>query len=242
MELRISGTIKDSVSVNGPGRRFVIMVQGCYGNCKGCFNSQNNDPTQGKSVDIDTLFNEIKEVSSNIDGVTFSGGEPFLQAEVLATLGRKIKEELVLNIITYTGYTFEQILSEIKDSNNLDYLRLVSVSDYIIDGLYEEDNKSDCEFIGSSNQRFIDCKASLDSMSVVEYDIDIISELSKPGASKLVISILENILGIVENIINIIHNFIKNIILIIDSNIESIENPKIKEMCIDVKKSIKIYK
>ena len=154
--LRISGTVKDSV-VDGPGHRFVIFTQGCHMNCEGCNRPENLDPTKGKSVSIDTLFNEIEEVKDNIDGVTFSGGEPFLQAEALASLGRMIKDKLNLEIITYTGYSIELISNEIQ-SNNLDWMRLLTVTDFIVDGKYEKDKPSDK--FGSDNQRMIDVNKS----------------------------------------------------------------------------------
>ena len=154
--LRISGTVKDSV-VDGPGHRFVIFTQGCHMNCEGCNRPENLDPTKGKSVSIDTLFSEIEEVKDNIDGVTFSGGEPFLQAEALASLGRMIKDKLNLEIITYTGYSIELISNEIQ-SNNLDWMRLLTVTDFIVDGKYEKDKPSDK--FGSDNQRMIDVNKS----------------------------------------------------------------------------------
>ena len=154
--LRISGTVKDSV-VDGPGHRFVIFTQGCHMNCEGCNRPENLDPTKGKSVSIDTLFSEIEEVKDNIDGVTFSGGEPFLQAEALASLGRMIKDKLNLEIITYTGYSIELISNEIQ-SNNLDWMRLLTVTDFIVDGKYEKDKPFDK--FGSDNQRMIDVNKS----------------------------------------------------------------------------------
>lgn len=169
MELRISGTINDSI-VDGPGLRYTIFTQGCYHNCKGCHNPQTHDPEKGKSVDIDTLFEEIK-ANPILDGVTFSGGEPFLQAGVLATLGRKIKEELNLNIITYTGFTFEEIQKELENPLNLDWLRLMCVSDFLIDSKFEQENKSlDCKFRGSTNQRFLDCKESRKQKKPIEVE------------------------------------------------------------------------
>lgn len=158
MNLRIAGTVNDSI-VDGPGIRFTIVTQGCPHRCKGCHNPQTHDLYGGKIVTIDNL---IIQIQSNplLDGVTFSGGEPFLQAESLAELGKYIHAHTSLNIVTYTGYTFEELLSV----SNVDKacMRLLEESDILIDGLFIESEKSyELRFKGSSNQRCINVKDSL---------------------------------------------------------------------------------
>lgn len=158
MNLRIAGTVNDSI-VDGPGIRFTIFTQGCPHRCKGCHNPQTHDLYGGKIVTIDNL---IIQIQSNplLDGVTFSGGEPFLQAESLAELGKYIHAHTSLNIVTYTGYTFEELLSV----SNVDKacMRLLEESDILIDGLFIESEKSyELRFKGSSNQRCINVKDSL---------------------------------------------------------------------------------
>lgn len=248
MILRISGTISDSTNMpDGLGRRFVIMTQGCHHNCKGCHNPQNHDPTQGKSVDIDTLFDEIKSIPSElIDGVTFSGGEPFLQAGVLATLGRRVKEELGLNIITYTGYTFEEILAETKTPNSLDWLRLISVSDFLIDGRYDEEKKSDDYIFASTNQRFINCKESLIRNEAIESDlikfkeppIDESQNLSDPINTE---SVYGAISSVIENVVDPLIHYVGTMISMPDSDIENIKDPEMKKMVIKSKKICQQY-
>lgn len=158
MNLRIAGTVNDSI-VDGPGIRFTIFTQGCPHRCKGCHNPQTHDLYGGKIVTIDSL---IIQIQSNplLDGVTFSGGEPFLQAESLAELGKYIHAHTSLNIVTYTGYTFE----ELRSASNVDKacMRLLEESDILIDGLFIESEKSyELRFKGSSNQRCINVKDSL---------------------------------------------------------------------------------
>ena len=84
MKLRIAGTVNDSI-VDGPGIRFTVFVQGCPHNCKGCHNPQTHDFNGGTITDTDELLEKIKS-NPLLDGVTFSGGEPFGQAEGLCDL------------------------------------------------------------------------------------------------------------------------------------------------------------
>ncbi len=156
MILRIAGTVNDSI-VDGPGIRFTIFTQGCPHHCVGCHNPETHDFNGGKDIDTSELIEQIKK-NPLLDGVTFSGGEPFMQADVLAALGKQIKA-LGLNVITYTGYTFEELF-ENRSRNGWD--ELLKVTDYLIDGKFEIEKKDwTTKFRGSSNQRYLDCKESL---------------------------------------------------------------------------------
>ena len=75
MDIRIAGTVSNSI-VDGPGFRYAIFVQGCPHNCKGCHNPNTHDFNGGKIVDTEVIINQIGE-DPLLDGVTFSGGEPF---------------------------------------------------------------------------------------------------------------------------------------------------------------------
>ena len=162
MELRIAGTANDSI-VDGPGIRFTIFTQGCPHHCPGCHNPQTHDFNGGKITDTAELLEKIKS-NPLLDGVTFSGGEPFCQAEVLAQLGKEIKN-IGLNVITYTGFEFEY-LYENRDKNS--YGKLLEITDYLIDGKFIEAEKDwQIKFRGSRNQRYIDCQESLKKGSVV---------------------------------------------------------------------------
>lgn len=166
MELRIAGTVNDSI-VDGDGLRFTVFTQGCPHHCKGCHNPQTHDFNGGEVTDTSLLLEKIKG-NPLLDGVTFSGGEPFCQAEQLAELGRQIKK-LGLNIVTYTGYTFEQLYAE-RDKNG--WGDLLSVTDILIDGQFVEELKDwEVKFRGSSNQRYIDCQKSLEKGTVVLAEI-----------------------------------------------------------------------
>ncbi len=163
MELRIAGTVNDSI-VDGPGIRFTVFVQGCPHNCKGCHNPQTHDFNGGTVTYTEELLEKIKS-NPLLDGVTFSGGEPFCQAEGLASLGKEIKK-LGLNIVTYTGYTFEQLYSSREQNNWND---LLEITDILIDGPFILEQKDwEIKFRGSSNQRYIDCQKSLEQGIAIE--------------------------------------------------------------------------
>ncbi len=163
MELRIAGTVNDSI-VDGPGIRFTIFTQGCPHHCEGCHNPQTHSFEDGELVDIDVLFKKIQG-NPLLDGVTFSGGEPFCQAKVLAVLGRAVKG-IGLDVITYTGYDFEY-LYENRDRNG--YGELLEVTDILIDGKFIAEKKDwNIKFRGSSNQRYIDCQSSLAKGEAIE--------------------------------------------------------------------------
>ena len=90
MEIRIAGTVQDSI-VDGPGLRYAVFVQGCPHNCMGCHNPQTHDFAGGRLTTTEALFEEFAE-NPLTQGVTFSGGEPFCQAQALYELGARIKE------------------------------------------------------------------------------------------------------------------------------------------------------
>lgn len=158
MDIRIAGTVNDSI-VDGNGIRFTIFTQGCPHQCKGCHNPQTHDFNGGEIVSEDELLDKIK-ANPLLDGVTFSGGEPFCQAAALASLGRKIHSMGGLDIVTYTGYTFEELTSGFD--KHPEWKELLEETDILIDGRFEESLKSyDIRFRGSTNQRYLDAKESL---------------------------------------------------------------------------------
>lgn len=166
MNLRIAGTVNDSI-VDGPGIRFTIFTQGCPHHCEGCHNPQTHSLDGGEIIDTDELLKKIRN-NPLLDGVTFSGGEPFCQAEALAELGREIKKS-GLDIITYTGYDFEQLYEKRKENG---WGELLEVTDILIDGKFMLEKKDwNIKFRGSSNQRYLDCQLSLAEGKAIEADI-----------------------------------------------------------------------
>ena len=141
--LKISHT-ESHTNLLGPGDRFVIWVHGCCFDCKGCL-ARNTRFGNYHEVDVCDLAGEIK--MSGCDGLTISGGEPFLQAEALAELVREVKNTCDIGVIIYSGFTIE----ELYDRN--DSAALLGMTDILIDGRYIEELDDGRAYVGSSNQR-----------------------------------------------------------------------------------------
>ncbi len=157
--LRIAGVVSESI-VDGPGIRYTIFTQGCPFHCKGCHNPQSQPLKGGMDVKLKIFYDEIKQ-NPLITGVTFSGGEPFIQCRPLALLARVLRAE-GYSIWSYSGYTFDKLE---QDDIRRELLEQVDV---VVDGPFVMAKKSyDLDFRGSSNQRLIDVKKSLESGNVV---------------------------------------------------------------------------
>lgn len=157
--LNLAGELKNS-KANGPGLRYVIFTQGCSHTpkCKGCHNEHtwNPDVTLNQ-ITVDELALDIISEMPIIQGVTFSGGEPFDQAKPLAELAIKLKEA-GLNVMCYTGYTYEQIQSyAVMRSMKFTYMqRLLENIDILVDGPFDIDKTEGAgPYRGSSNQRIL---------------------------------------------------------------------------------------
>lgn len=156
-KIRLSGIAYESL-VNGPGMRRVFFAQGCKHNCKGCFNPMTHDFNSGEIRDMDELLQEVRE-NPMLKGVTFSGGDPWEQAEKFAYMAKEIKN-MGLNVWSYTGYTFEYIREHMEEKKG--WKDLLESIDVLVDGPFQEDKKQDgLRFRGSYNQRIIDVKESL---------------------------------------------------------------------------------
>lgn len=129
----------------------------------GCFNEDTHDFLGGEESDIELLIDDLKN-NPMINGVTFSGGDPFEQADKFAYMAKKIKE-LGLNIWCYTGYTFEYILENLNKRQGWE--ELLNNIDVLVDGKFEISKKIDgLKFKGSTNQRIIDVNQSLKNKKI----------------------------------------------------------------------------
>ncbi len=161
--IRIAGIINESI-VDGPGIRMVVFAQGCKHKCPGCHNPETHDFESGTWMTIDAILQQAKQ-NPLLDGLTFSGGEPFEQAEAFAELARKARQ-LNLDIVTYTGYTYEFIIEH--GAEHKGWKALLDGTDILIDGRYEADKRNLLlKFRGSENQRMIDVKRSKEENRVI---------------------------------------------------------------------------
>ena len=161
IKIRIMDVMHSS-SVDGAGFRDVLFVNYCPHRCEGCHNPETWDESNGRYVTLQEVYDDLME--SFLTNVTFSGGEPFEQAEELYILARAIQEG-GKNIWIYSGYTFEQIIA---DENKK---KLLSMCDVLVDGRFDKTKTElNLKFKGSTNQRIIDVKQSLDAGKVILYD------------------------------------------------------------------------
>ena len=156
--------------LNGDGIRVVLWVAGCNHHCPECQNPETWSVESGVPFDDEALNELFAELSKDyVSGITFSGGDPFLFHNSLSVflLMEKIKKNFPDKTIwVYTGYTYEQIMSEQKRivARNC----LVRFVDVLVDGEYMKDLRDvNLKWRGSSNQRVIDVQKSLKERKVV---------------------------------------------------------------------------
>ena len=159
--LDLSGIVTDSI-VDGPGIRCTVFCQGCPHHCEGCHNPETWEFGCGTPMEEERIV-EIVKSNPLCRGVTFSGGEPFAQAEGYAKLGKLLKAE-GYEVASYSGYTFEQLLSGTAAQKEL-----LGTIDVLIDGPYLAQQRSlEISFRGSKNQRILDVPQSLAAGKAIE--------------------------------------------------------------------------
>ena len=164
--MRIAGMIQDSI-VDGPGLRFVVFAQGCKAQCEGCHNPGALDPSGGTEVPAADIIDAMLR-NPLTDGLTLSGGEPFLQAEECVKLAAAARKE-GLNVWVFSGYTFEE-LTEIARTDTA-VGELLELSAVLVDGRFVLSKRTlQLKWRGSRNQRLIDLQKSLASGKAVELD------------------------------------------------------------------------
>ena len=157
--LRILDIVEDTM-VDGPGLRTSIYCAGCGHACKECHNPQSWNFDGGKEMTVSQVLERI--MSNKFDDVTFSGGDPMYQADSFVALAREIRAHTSKTIWCYTGFLYESLLNMPAQKALLEEI------DVLVDGPYIPALRDiQLRFRGSSNQRMIDVKASLQKGSVV---------------------------------------------------------------------------
>jgi len=142
----------------GPGLRAVVWVQGCPFRCAGCIAPQwLSFDRPARRVKPEALVEELL-ADPQISGLTFSGGEPFMQARGLARLAKLARQKRDLNIICFTGYRLEQLIRKPPESGVFDLLDEIDV---LIDGPYIAARNDGRGLRGSDNQRIIHLSSRL---------------------------------------------------------------------------------
>lgn len=140
--MRVAGTLPCSL-INGEGIRYVIFLQGCAHQCKGCQNPDTWDFNGGSDVNISYLANDILKRRHYLDGITLSGGDPFYQQDACVELLKLLPEDM--DVWIYTGFLYEEICDT----------ELAKRANVIVDGPYIEELRCEGYLYGSSNQRII---------------------------------------------------------------------------------------
>ncbi len=143
MQIRVHA-IERNVTVLGPDHRFGIWVQGCFRKCSGCMSPETWNPEGGTLYETQELAEKF--LKSGCDGITISGGEPFLQSEALAEWIHLCGD---VGVIVYTGFLYEEL------QQRPDAAALLAVCDMLVDGPFVEELRDGKNLRGSSNQRAI---------------------------------------------------------------------------------------
>ncbi len=166
--MKIIKIFKETIS-DGPGFRYSIYFSGCTHYCKGCHNPETWKGDIGEELTPEYMDRIIEEIKKNslLDGVTLSGGDPFFNPEELLKFLKRLKGETGIDVWTYTGYTFEELMTEDTMRECLGYI------DTLVDGKFNEDLfNPELFYRGSSNQRIVDVKASMENNKVIERNYD----------------------------------------------------------------------
>lgn len=134
-----------STSVDGPGLRTSLYLQGCNVRCKGCHNKALWDINEGELLEVNEVYEKLIETDENI---SILGGEPLMQYETLVKLCRKIKANTDREIWLWSGFTLGTI--------QIHFPEILDVIDVLVDGPFMEDLADpNLRFRGSSNQNII---------------------------------------------------------------------------------------
>lgn len=157
--------IKHGTIVDGVGLRTAIYFAGCKHQCPECHNPQSWDMNGGEVMTASDILTELER--EKVKYVTLTGGDPlFHDLKALATLIYCMRVVGVENVWLYTGFTFDYLIG------HEEYSKVLPLVDVVVDGPYVASMRTtDLPFRGSSNQRLIDVKASINNNVIIEYQL-----------------------------------------------------------------------
>ena len=141
------GKILFPITTLGPGNRLGIWVQGCNRFCKGCSNPELQIFDESKDISPHKIFEAI--TNFGFDGVTISGGEPFLQVKDLKILVKYFNDAGYDDILIYTGFMLDELLNKNDDDINF----ILSHIAVLVDSPFDINLVDDVPLRGSSNQK-----------------------------------------------------------------------------------------
>ncbi|RRJ63661.1 anaerobic ribonucleoside-triphosphate reductase activating protein [Paenibacillus oralis] len=167
--MNICGYYPESIN-EGEGLRAAIFISGCRHYCKGCFSPETWNFNYGEPFTAEREAEIIHDIKNNplLSGLTILGGDPFFSAaEVSGFIDRLVAETGPISIWIYSGYTYEELI-EHPGSPEYELLRRCEV---LVDGRFVEALRDpSLLYCGSSNQRLIDIRRSLDSGQAVLWE------------------------------------------------------------------------
>lgn len=170
------GTIKKTDIANGLGVRVSLFVSGCTNHCRECFQPETWDFCYGQPFTAETEELILTALApSYINGLTLLGGEPFETENQRALLPfvRRVRAAFPdKDIWCYTGFTLDKDLLAESRVRCEATDALLALIDVLVDGRFEADKKDvSLKFRGSSNQRLIDLKRTLNEGKIILLDI-----------------------------------------------------------------------
>lgn len=164
--MRIAGIVDESI-VDGPGIRTTIFFQGCPHHCPGCQNPETFDFEGGQEVTLDYI-DLVLTRNKYIDGVTLSGGDPLANIDSALSVAKLVKEKHHLNLWTFTGYTFKELLKMSENDGRI--IAFLHFVDVLVDGPFILSQRDlSLLYRGSKNQSLINVQKSLKTGKVVKF-------------------------------------------------------------------------
>lgn len=161
--IRLSGPLEHDSIVNGDGLRAVLWTQGCPNGCMGCQNPETWDYKAGMLVSIDEVMERLAEFKGQ-SGITFCGGEPFVQPKACLEIVKRVRENFGWDAWSFSGFTYETIKAYGKEP--WEFLKSL---DALIDGPFILKQKDlSLRFRGSRNQRLLKLKRGTGEIISIE--------------------------------------------------------------------------